>query len=91
VHAQDRQGVLGHVQGEKALAKLAHGYQPGRDPYGPGSFPKPYLPGEEAPGVIVGEAPVIVPPVGGDQGMGSRTQADVTPGEEPTKKPEGGA
>jgi succinate dehydrogenase / fumarate reductase iron-sulfur subunit len=44
---QDRQGFMGQVQGEKALAKLAHGYQPGRDPYGPGSFPKPYLPGEE--------------------------------------------
>ncbi len=44
---QDRQGYLGHVQGEHALAKLAHGYQPGRDPYGPGSFPKPYLPGED--------------------------------------------
>jgi hypothetical protein len=48
-HEQDRQGFLGHVQGEHALAKLAHGYQPGRDPYGPGSFPKPYLPGEEEP------------------------------------------
>ncbi len=47
VQDQDRQGYLGHVQGEHALAKLAHGYQPGRDPYGPGSFPKPYLPGEE--------------------------------------------
>ncbi len=46
-HEQDRQGFLGHVQGEKALAKLAHGYQHGRDPYGPGSFPRPYLPGEE--------------------------------------------
>ncbi len=28
---------------------------------------------------------------GGDQGMGSLTQADVTPGAEPTRKPEGGA
>jgi succinate dehydrogenase / fumarate reductase iron-sulfur subunit len=28
---------------------------------------------------------------GGDHGMGSRDQADVTPGEEPTKKPGGGA
>ena len=25
-------------------------------------------------------------PAGGDQGMGSRTQADVTPGAEPTRK-----
>ena len=80
-HEQDRQGFLGHVQGEKALAKLAHGYQHGRDPYGPGSFPRPYLPGEEQPPA----------PAGGDQGMGSLTQADVTPGAEPTKKPEGGA
>jgi succinate dehydrogenase / fumarate reductase iron-sulfur subunit len=49
VREQDQQGFLGHVQGEHALAKLAHGYQPGRDPYGPGSFPKPYLPGDEEP------------------------------------------
>jgi succinate dehydrogenase / fumarate reductase iron-sulfur subunit len=81
VQEQDRQGFLGHVQGEHALAKLAHGYQPGRDPYGPGSFPRPYLPGE-------GEPPA---PAGGDMGMGSLTQADVTPGAEPTRKPEGGA
>jgi len=51
---QDRQGFLGHVQGEHALAKLAHGVQPGRDPYGPGSFPRPYLPGEEEPPAPVG-------------------------------------
>jgi Fe-S oxidoreductase len=44
---QDRQGFLGHVQGEHALSKLVHGYDAGRDPYGPGSFPKPYLPGDE--------------------------------------------
>ena len=25
----------------------SHGYAEGRDPYGPGSFPRPYLPGEE--------------------------------------------
>jgi hypothetical protein len=49
VHEQDRLGFMGQVQGEHALAKLEHGYQPGRDPYGPGSFPKPYLPDEEAP------------------------------------------
>jgi succinate dehydrogenase / fumarate reductase iron-sulfur subunit len=46
VNAQGRLGFEGHVQGEHALAKLAHGYEEGRDPYGPGSFPKPYLPGE---------------------------------------------
>jgi hypothetical protein len=86
---QDRQGFLGHVQGERAIAKLAHGYQPGRDPYGAESFPRPYLPGEEPDEVAAAE--VSAPPVGGDQGMGSLTQADVTPGEEPTRKPEGGA
>ncbi len=47
VHEQGRLGYIGHVQGERALAKLAHGYEEGRDPYGPGSFPRPYLPGEE--------------------------------------------
>ena len=47
VHAQGRLGYEGHVQGEHALAKLEHGYAEGRDPYGPGSFPRPYLPGEE--------------------------------------------
>jgi succinate dehydrogenase / fumarate reductase iron-sulfur subunit len=74
VHEQDRLGYIGHVQGERALAKLAHGYDEGRDPYGPGSFPRPYLPGEGSAG-----------------GQGSLTQADVTPGAEPTRKPEGGA
>jgi succinate dehydrogenase / fumarate reductase iron-sulfur subunit len=47
VHEQGRLGALGHVQGEHALSKLAHGYDEERDPYGPGSFPRPYLPGEE--------------------------------------------
>jgi len=47
VHAQGRLGYEGHVQGEHALAKLEHGYKEGRDPYGPGSFPRPYLPGEK--------------------------------------------
>jgi len=47
VREQDRQGALGHVQGEHALAKLAHGYVEGeRDPYGPDSFARPYLPGD---------------------------------------------
>ena len=50
VHAQGRLGYEGHVQGEHALAKLEHGYKEGRDPYGPGSFPRPYLPGEEGEG-----------------------------------------
>jgi len=50
VREQDRQGALGHVQGERALLHLAEGYDHARDPYGEGSFPKPYLPEEEAPG-----------------------------------------
>jgi hypothetical protein len=45
---QDRRGYVGIVQGEKALAKLAHGtHEDGHDPYGPGSFPKPWLPSEK--------------------------------------------
>jgi succinate dehydrogenase / fumarate reductase, iron-sulfur subunit len=50
VKTQDRQGALGHVQGEHALSKLAHGYEEGRDPYGPGSFMHPYLPSEKEEG-----------------------------------------
>src|SRR5579864_1014739 len=44
VHEQGRLGAAGHIQGERALAKLEHGHHDGGDPYGPGSFPKPYLP-----------------------------------------------
>jgi succinate dehydrogenase / fumarate reductase iron-sulfur subunit len=47
VHEQGRLGFMGQVQGEHALSKLVHGHDADRDPYGPGSFPKPYLPGEE--------------------------------------------
>jgi hypothetical protein len=76
---QGRRGWEGIVQGERALAKLAHGHgEDDRDPYGEGAL-RPYLPGE---------APE---PKGGDAGMGSLTQADATPGAEPTRKPEGGA
>ncbi|HEY3920821.1 MAG TPA: succinate dehydrogenase/fumarate reductase iron-sulfur subunit [Gaiellaceae bacterium] len=47
VQQQNRHGYRGIVQGEAALAKLAHGHHEGeRDPYGPGSFPKPYIAGE---------------------------------------------
>jgi hypothetical protein len=46
------------VQGEKALSRLEHGEGAGeaaeRGPYGPGSFPKPYLPGENGPGDPLG-------------------------------------
>ena len=41
-------GYAGIVQGEHALAKLAHGHLEGaRDPYGEGSFPRPFIAGEE--------------------------------------------
>src|SRR3954470_20234007 len=77
---QRRRGAAGIVQGERARAQLTHGHTDGaEDAYArEGSSPRPFLPDE-------GE------PQGGDQGMGSRTQADVTPGAEPTKKPGGGA
>jgi hypothetical protein len=75
VNSQDRTGAMGIVQGERALSRLEHGHAGAnaeRGPYGEGSFPRPFLPGEE--------------PAGGDEGMGSRAQADVTPGAAPTKK-----
>jgi succinate dehydrogenase iron-sulfur subunit len=85
VHEQDRTGAAGIVQGERALARLAHGHAGDEDLeqiYSrPNAFARPYLPGEEKGQV----------PGGGDEGIGSRTQADVTPGQEPTKKPGGGA
>jgi succinate dehydrogenase / fumarate reductase iron-sulfur subunit len=78
VQQQDRPGMLGHVQGERALSRLAHGHT-GEESLEEiyerqGAFTRPYLPGEGSAG-----------------GQGSLTQADVTPGEEPTKKPGGGA
>jgi succinate dehydrogenase / fumarate reductase, iron-sulfur subunit len=81
VKGQGRDGALGIVQGERALAHLAHGYADAKDPYGEGSFPRPFIAdekGQTAEG-------------GANEGMGSRTQADVTPGAEPTRKPDGGA
>ena len=85
VKMQGRDGASGIVQGERALAQLAHGHS-GHEELEEiytrtGSFPRPYLPGEEKGQV----------PGGADQGQGSLTQADVTPGAEPTRKPEGGA
>src|SRR5437763_1531964 len=78
VQEQDRPGALGHVQGERALARLAHGHSGDEtldEIYArQGAFTRPYLPGEGSAG-----------------GQGSLTQADVTPGQEPTKKPGGGA
>src|SRR5581483_2258175 len=44
VKAQGRDGALGIVQGERALAHLAHGYDPSRDPYDrPDAAPRPYI------------------------------------------------
>jgi succinate dehydrogenase / fumarate reductase, iron-sulfur subunit len=78
VRESGRRGYDGIVQGERALAKLAHGHDGGEtleEIYErPGAFKRPFIAGE-----------------GGDQGMGSLTQADMTPGQEPTRKPEGGA
>ena len=45
VESQDRRGAAGIVQGERALTRLEHSHNGApRDPYGPDSFPKPYLP-----------------------------------------------
>ena len=49
VKLQGRAGAAGIVQTEKALSRLepeGGGEAAERGPYGPGSFPKPYLPGE---------------------------------------------
>jgi succinate dehydrogenase / fumarate reductase iron-sulfur subunit len=85
VKTQGRDGAVGIVQGERALARLAHGHDGNEDLeeiYArPNAFARPYLPGEDKGQV----------PGGADGGMGSRTQADVTPGAEPTRKPGGGA
>jgi succinate dehydrogenase / fumarate reductase iron-sulfur subunit len=82
VRESGRRGYDGIVQGEHALARLAHGHsgeESLEDIYArPGAFHRPYIEGEEQIG-------------GANQGMGSLTQADVTPGEQPTKKPGGGA
>jgi hypothetical protein len=96
VQEQGRDGAAGIVQGEHALAALGHGFEPDRDPYDrEDAFPAPFLPGEPEGALVTGEVtpkqPTAPRPAGGDAGMGSRAQADVTPGTEPTRKPEGGA
>ncbi len=86
VREQDRPGYLGHVQGERALARLAHGHVSSdlEEIYvRPGAAPRPFLPGDAEGASSPGE--------GSAGGAGSLTQADVTPGKEPTRKPEGGA
>ena len=51
VKEQGVSGAQGIVQAEKALSRIEHhaggGASAERGPYGPGSFPKPYLPGEQ--------------------------------------------
>jgi succinate dehydrogenase / fumarate reductase, iron-sulfur subunit len=50
VGIQGRDGYRGIVQGERGLAKLEHGLHDGeRDPYGAGSFPKPFVAGDPEP------------------------------------------
>jgi succinate dehydrogenase / fumarate reductase iron-sulfur subunit len=54
VKHEGKPGAGGIVQTEKALGRLEHHDEghteaAARGPYGPGSFPKPYLPGEENP------------------------------------------
>src|SRR5919206_840961 len=50
VREQDRGGALGHVQGERALSRLAHGHAIGgelEEIYArPNAAPRPFLPGE---------------------------------------------
>jgi len=49
VKAQDRDGAAGIVQGERALSRLEHAHEgEEHSPYGPGSFAKPFLPGQAA-------------------------------------------
>jgi succinate dehydrogenase / fumarate reductase iron-sulfur subunit len=79
VKTQGRDGALGIVQGERALSRLEHGHGGDRDPYDrPDAFPRPFVAGEEPNPNI--------PPTGSVPGQSSRTQADVTPGEGPTRK-----
>ena len=82
VRDSGRRGYDGIVQGERALARLAHGHSGDEtldEIYArPGAFHRPYVAEEQMVG-------------GANEGMGSRTQDDVTPGREPTHKPGGGA
>jgi hypothetical protein len=70
--------MLGNVREERPLARLAHGHS-----------------GEETLDEIYDRQGAFTRPYlpgeGSAGGQGSLTQADVTPGQEPTKKPGGGA
>jgi succinate dehydrogenase / fumarate reductase iron-sulfur subunit len=71
VKAQGRDGALGIVQGERALSRLEHDGEV-RLRLGEVSFPQPFLPDDDL--------------AGGDNGSGSRSQADVTQAAEPTRQ-----
>ena len=76
VKAQGRDGALGIVQGERALSRLEHGHdEDGR-----------VIRTARARSRCRSSPARRRPPPARDQGMGSRTQADVTPGAEPTRK-----
>ena len=78
VNAQGRRGRARHRAGRAgAVAARARARRHGaaRDPYGEGSFPRPFLPARTA---TAGRR---------RPGHGQPTQADVTPGAEPTRKP----
>jgi succinate dehydrogenase / fumarate reductase iron-sulfur subunit len=77
VREQGVEGFDGIVQTERALSRLAHGHGVGAESLDEiyareGAFHKPFLPEEAIPD-------------GSVQGMGSRTQADVTPDAKPTE------
>jgi succinate dehydrogenase iron-sulfur subunit len=88
-------GYMGIVQGERALARLAHGHtgeETLEEIYDrPGAFNRPFLADEVSAAAREAMEVQSKLPEGADAGMGSLTQADVTPGAEPTKKPGGGA
>jgi succinate dehydrogenase / fumarate reductase iron-sulfur subunit len=85
VKQQGRDGALGIVQGERALAALTHHVGNG-EPYDrPDAFARPYI-ADEIPAAAHEMMALAQKPEGSAQGQGSVTQADVTPGAEPTKK-----
>ena len=96
VKDQGVDGALGIVQGEKALSHLAHGSEldGDRHPYGPGSAPLPYLPGErpeDDPNVVAlleSSVPATAPdPRGGDMGLGATDQDEGAAGGYPDNQP----
>jgi succinate dehydrogenase / fumarate reductase, iron-sulfur subunit len=75
VDEQEREGYVGITQGERALARLGHGHAEDVEWVGDPEDVRPLSkPGSHGPGE------------GSAGGMGSVDQADVTPGETPTRK-----